>query len=69
MFKPQALKNPEFVPDPTENTDSVALGVDTRRLYFFLFFMSPSDFDTQPGLEITDEGLQTDQFNESLTSR
>lgn len=31
--------------------------------------MSPSDSDTQPGLEITDEGLQTDQLNESLTSR
>lgn len=31
--------------------------------------MLPSDFDTKPGLEITGEGLQTDQFNESLTSR
>lgn len=49
--------------------------MDTRKLYLFLllslsfFLMSPSDFDAQLGLEITDEGLQTDQFNESLTSR
>lgn len=66
MHKPQVLENPDFPPDPSlQGGCQEAMSFPASPF----FFMSPSDSDAQLGLEITDEGLQTDQFNESLTSR